>query len=263
MKNLLITAFLIIGVVYGALGQAASVTTDPASFTALDEVTFTFDVTGTPLADANESLYLWAWSDGVADFKTNGEWGNSSEASQLTPVEGSPNKYSFSFPVEVDGKTYSNIAEILGATPGQVKQIGTLIKTKVGNDAKKTDDLVIELDPLEFVEEMTRTFPSTVTEEDLVTIYFNQSLANSLGLKYQSGGFNIVLRAIDADGNPTGEEKSFEMRQDGEGQYSFIFSPTQTAFPEESDLSAVEYYFVSVANPEIVSDMYVVNFINQ
>lgn len=243
--------------------QAPSVTTNPLKFSALDGVTLLIDVTGTKVAGAKEPLYLWAWSDGVGDFATNGSWGSSSEAAKLVPVEGKPNQYTFTLPLQANGTTYNNVAEILGATPGQLKNIGLLIKTKVGDDTKKTDNLVLELDPLVFVKSFTRIFPSAVTPQDLVTLFMDQSLAASADVKYAMGGFKVVMKAMNAAGEAVGEEKSFDMKAEGNNIFSFTFFPTATAFPDVADLASIEYRFVSAADETVSSAPYTLTFISQ
>lgn len=199
----------------------------------------------------------------MGDFATNGSWGSSSEAAKLVPVEGQPNQYTFTLPLEADGTTYNNVAEILGATPGQLKNIGLLVKTKVGDDAKKTDNLVLELDPLVFVKSFTRIFPSTVTQHDLVTIYMDQSLATSANVRYAVGGFKVVMQALNEAGEAVGEEKSYDMKAEGNNTFSFTFFPTATAFPDVADLASIQYHFVSVADASVSSAPFTLTFIGQ
>lgn len=260
MKKLYILLLILVGFLGQATAQQAKITANPPSFTALDEVVFTIDVTGTNVANINEPLYLWAWSPGVGDFKTNGSWDNSSESARLVPVPGEANKYTFSLPLEHEGSTYANIAEIIGATPGQVKQLGTLIKTKAGNDAKKTDDLILTLSPLEFQDSFTRTFPGTVTQNDLITIYMTQALAENRDVRYATGEFKIVLQALDAAGELS-EEEIHELSRDSEGKYSFTFYPGVTVFPGAADLEGIQYYFVSVADPDVRSENFTLTFV--
>ena len=73
MKRILIVANFIFT---GYFTQAQSVTTSPAVFTAEDEVTLTFDVTGTEKLDGyTGDVWLWTWvSEGCSadcDAATN------------------------------------------------------------------------------------------------------------------------------------------------------------------------------------------------
>ncbi|WP_052444671.1 alpha-amylase family glycosyl hydrolase [Flammeovirga sp. OC4] len=124
----------------------AQVTTNPEKSTVLTEnVVITIDVSGTPVA-GNDDLYLWAWSDGVGDFATNGTWGASSDGAKLKKE--SDNVFSFTFPITMGENTYNNIAEILGAadSPTSIKSVGGLVKTIDGS--AKTNDLSIPIEDL-------------------------------------------------------------------------------------------------------------------
>lgn len=107
-----------------AEGEIKRIYSHPAIFTADEEVTLFFDVSGTDLA-GEAAVYLWTWAPGDP-ANGNGDWDNSAEHMKLTLVNG--NVWSFTMtPTEFYGKTVDEITEIHG-----------LLKTKTGN--KQTDD---------------------------------------------------------------------------------------------------------------------------
>ncbi|OHX65067.1 alpha-amylase family glycosyl hydrolase [Flammeovirga pacifica] len=144
MKRLLLkTAYLFFALLITNAVQAQVSTTPDKIDVLTEEVTITFDVSGTDVAGESD-LYLWGWST-VGDFLTNGTWAASSEAAKLTKKEG--NVFTFTFPITNGDATYKTIAEIVGAdNPTAIKSVGGLVKTKDGG--KKTGDLVIPIEEL-------------------------------------------------------------------------------------------------------------------
>ena len=152
----------------------AQVTFSPLIFTAIDEVTVTVDVTGTPLA-GESSAYIWIFSNPDAtdeeaattrpkkDGVTNGGWGNSAEAAKMTAA--GANKWSFKFKGN----------ELFGLPPSQLVSFGFLVKAKDGS--KQTPDYKpFKFDPLVFVPTKMRVFPNKVGVADVIGLNFDQSL---------------------------------------------------------------------------------------
>ncbi|MBC7915087.1 MAG: hypothetical protein H7Y07_13300 [Pyrinomonadaceae bacterium] len=171
MKKLLILLFTSLSL--NAVSQNSKVTLAPKVFTAEDEVTITVDVSGTPLSGSAEA-YLWAFSntskDNPAypkkDGKTNGQWGASDEKAKMTKVG-------------TDLWQYKFIATVLyEVSPAQLFDFGFLVKSKDGT--KQTPDFKpFNFDPIVFIPSEKRIFPAKVSENDMVTVFFDQKLSTS------------------------------------------------------------------------------------
>lgn len=153
----------------------AQVTFSPATFTAIDPVTVTVDVTGTPMAGESEA-FLWIFSNASVsgnaalpnkDGTVNGSWGNSSDAAKLTSA--GTNKWRFTF----------TPTEMFGLTPAQLKDFGFLLKSRTGSK-QTTDYKPFAFEPLVFSPTLFRVFPSKVGVEDMITVNMDKSLANDL-----------------------------------------------------------------------------------
>ena len=161
-----------------ATGQ--TVTTNPGVFTAEDEVTLTVDVTGTSLAGHTGDVWIWAWiAEGCStncDAPTNIDpaGGENTEAAKVTRDESNPNVYRITFtPVDFFGKA-----------PSEIGKIGLKLKSQSWGDGEQTDnDLTVAVQPLIFIPTENRTFPVKFTDEDVVTLFFDQNLTSSSGMK--------------------------------------------------------------------------------
>jgi hypothetical protein len=150
------------------------VTFSPSTFTAIDPVTITVDVTGTPMAGESEA-YIWIFSNpsisGNAAFpnkdgSVNGSWGNSSDAAKLTSL--GANRWRFTF----------TGTDLFGLTPAQLKDFGFLLKNKTGT--KQTPDYKpFAFDPLIFTPTKLRVFPSKVSPSDVITVVFDKAMAET------------------------------------------------------------------------------------
>jgi hypothetical protein len=189
--------FLII-MILGAIGLRAqdglpTYTITPAEIDALTEnVTIVFDVTGT-VAEGLSDVYIWAWSPDLDPSQMllcyeqgTADWDNISENAKLDPVEGSPNKFMLSLPKTVTRAgvevTFNNIAELFGVgdTPGKIKEFGFLLRSQDGNTETPGNMATsISLLALEFESSYFRTFPSKMSNQDVVTAYLNLSLLES------------------------------------------------------------------------------------
>lgn len=168
-------------------------TVSPSEIDALTEnVTIEFDVTGSAVEGLTD-VYIWAWAPGLAPSESlldydqgSPNWGSISQNAKLDPVAGSPNKFKLSLPKTVTRNgvqvTFNNMAELFGVgdTPGQVKEMGFLLRSQDGS--KQTPGELktkIALLPLEFTPAYFRTFPSKVSNKDVVTAYLNLKLIES------------------------------------------------------------------------------------
>jgi hypothetical protein len=68
-----------------AAGRIAEIWTQPAVFSADEQVTIYFDVTGTDLEGESNGIYLWAWYPSEPDAN---HWTNPSDFAALTKVDG-------------------------------------------------------------------------------------------------------------------------------------------------------------------------------
>ena len=147
--------------------SGAVVTTIPSSFTAEDQVKIIIDVSNVPNLRDKEPLYMWTWAPGEPP-SGNGSWDNSNEDRKLTK-EG-PNKWSITL----------TPSSFYGKAPAEIKTISFLVKAKNGSGDAKTDDIHLTVAPLVFVPSAFRTFPKIVGQNELITIYLDQSLATDI-----------------------------------------------------------------------------------
>jgi hypothetical protein len=144
----------------------AQVTFNPSSFTPIDSVTLTVDVTGTPM-DGRTEAYIWIFSNtsgGGKDGFTNTSWTNSPASAKMKNVGG--NKWQFGF----IGTT------MFSQSPGELKDFGFLVKAQDGS--KQTPDYKpYKFDQLIFTPTVLRVFPSKVDLTDVISINFDQTLS--------------------------------------------------------------------------------------
>jgi len=235
--------------------DGAVVTFDPAQFTAEDLVTMTVDLTACPTFVAGSDAYLWSWITGVGDHPGNGEWSNSSEANTLT--NNGDGTYTFVF--------QPTIAESFGVSPSQLKEFGLLLKLKDGS--WQTNDITVKVTPLEFVDEIGRTFPASVSINDIITVYLNQAIASDPALMFYSGDLNLEVTPY-KDETAVGATKTIGATKVA-GQIYNVYSATlmpSILFDDVTSLSEVNklvYRFVStdpegsVSSPEIIKNLIV------
>lgn len=196
-------------------------TISPATYTAEDEITITFDFTGTAVAGETD-LYIWTWANKDAvgfpgkDGITNTEWGNSPAAAQLTPVAGQPNKFTF----KMTGTAIYNL------TPGELKHFQFLAKTKSGSkqscDSKKNT-----FDPLVFVPSMLRIFPARVGQNDVVSLYFHQNLATTID-EQRMEPVSVTVEVFDNTGTSAGAPITLPVKNAGTKLWKAFFIPTRS-----------------------------------
>jgi hypothetical protein len=157
MKKLL---YLLLFIGAASAVKAQNPSFSPTSFTAEDQLTLTFDVTGTPMAGATEA-YIWLWGN-AGDSPLNTSWTNSPAAAKMTAA--GTNKWSFTFTGTV----------MWGLPPAALQNFRFLVKKKDGS-AQTPDQGPFAFDPLVFVPSMLRVFPAKVGFDDVVTVNFDKA----------------------------------------------------------------------------------------
>jgi hypothetical protein len=230
MKKLLILSLIIITSRF-AMAQCIEFTTytiSPPTFTAEDEVSMSFDFTGTGMAGETE-LYIWTWANkgatgfteknGITNANPSVDWGNSPAIAKLTPVNAAPNKF-----------TYKLTGTILfELTPGALKHFQFLIKTKTGT--KQTcDSKTNTFDPLVFVPSMLRIFPAKVGQNDVVTINFHQDLASTLD-EQRMEPVSVTVEVFDNTNAAAGQPLTLPLKNAGAKLWKAFFVPTRSYTP--------------------------------
>ena len=157
MKKLL---SLILIITAGVTVGAQNPTFSPPSYTAEDQITLTYDATGTAMAGATEA-FIWLWGNS-GDSPLNSNWTNSPEAARMTAA--GPNKWSFTFTPTV----------MWGLPPASLTRFNFLVKKKDGS-AQSPDQGPFFYDPLIFIPTMLRVFPAKVDVSDVVTVNFDKT----------------------------------------------------------------------------------------
>jgi hypothetical protein len=267
MKNILSIIFFVV-FCGNAFSQKPILKTTPIDVDALTEnVALIFDVTGTTLEGLND-LYIWSWSNNIKSGPTEmllcynglkGDWGNVSEDAKLIHVQG--NLFKIQLPITVTRDngvvTYSTISDLFGFTenPGGLKAFGFLIRTKSGDKQASGDDF--KLVPLMFEESLFRTFPSSVSNSDIVTLYYNMSLStNSKMLISKEIGVSISL--LDSDDHVVVRKNNIPTIIERKDEYSFTFLSEKLAdFPSTKsikNIAKMKAYFYGIIETNGVRD---------
>jgi hypothetical protein len=232
MKNiLLIICFACI--CSNAFSQKPTLKTSPSDVDALTEnVALIFDVTGTALEGIND-LYIWSWSNDIKSGPTemllcyngqSGDWGNVSEIAKLTHVAG--NLFKIQLPLTVTRDkgivTFSTISDLFGFTenPGGLKAFGFLLRTKSGSSQASGDDF--KLVPLAFEESLFRTFPSSVSNSDIVSLYYNMNLSTNPKMLI-SKEIGVSISFLDSDGHVVIRKNNIPTTIARKNEYSISF----------------------------------------
>jgi hypothetical protein len=244
MKKLLLHILFIMGA--AALYAQPTYTVSPPVFTAEDEVTITVDVTATTLAGHTGDVWMWAWiAEGCsascdAPTNVNPAGGASSEKAKMTRV--SANVYAITF---VPSAFYAK-------PPSEIRKIGFKLKSADWGDGKQSDtDVLINVEPLVFTPKVNRIFPTKVTQDDIVTLYLDQSVATAPGLKYAPGNFKATIMAYDEDDTEIGKIENAAMVKSGEGLHYIRIMPSFNF--GRSDIHAIRYRFTN-AGGDVTSD---------
>jgi len=257
MKKILFSFIMILGVTgLRAQDDVPTFTVTPSEVDALTEnVTIVFDVTGTVVEGLSE-VYIWAWSNQLNPSEMllcydqgSASWGSISKNAKLDPVEGSPNKFMLSLPKTVTRAgtevTFNNIAELFGVgdTPGKIKDFGFLLRSQDGNKQTPGDMATsVTLLALEFESSYFRTFPSKVSNKDVVTAYLNLSLLESGEDEKLEIADDITASISLLTGNDTKilTVEPLETTYTEQGEYAVSFLPEMLAeFPDGTSIDDV------------------------
>lgn len=234
--------------------SAQSLSTEPGTFTAEDEVTLIFDVTGSSLEGYSDNIYLWAWiAEGCSadcDAPTNVNPGGAANADAVLEQDGTnPNIYRITLiPTEFYGKS-----------PSEIKKMGVLAKGVDWSNGQTTD-YTLDVEPLTFTPTIDRKFPTKASSEDVVTLYFDQTMAEDLDLKFQTGDFSVVINALDASGATVGSVTKDAVNA-GEGTH-YVRVLASFDFGMSNGISSLSYQFVAQDNAEVTSDTYSLEYLD-
>jgi hypothetical protein len=256
MKRYIITIIVLLTI--HLYGYAQTYTTNPSPFTAEDEVTLTINVTGTSLEGYTGDVWIWSWiSKGCSsscDAPTNIDPAGAAntENAKMTRDGVNADVYSITFvPTTFFGKS-----------PAQLQQFGLKLKSESWGDGKQSDnDILIDIEPLIFIPKINRNFPSKVTEDDVVTLYLDQNLAEDFDLKYELSNFTLEVAAFDEDGLQLGTTVTIDATNKGDGIHSGSVLPTFSFITSGTAVDKITYKFISKNNVAIGSDTFEVIFI--
>jgi hypothetical protein len=211
--------------------SGAVITTIPASFTAEDDVKIIIDVSAVGNLAGIEPLYLWTWYPSEPS-PGNGSWGSSNDTRVLTRE--SANKWSFTI----------KPTDYYGRSPAEVDQIKFLVKAKDGSGDKKTNDIVLNVDPLTFTPTMGRVFPGKIGKDEIVTLFFHQDLATDIDVQRMSPT-SVELALYDQSGSVILGNIVKPITKVGDKLYSYSFVPSKLVpIPIGGDLSRIDFKFL-------------------
>ena len=257
MRKLIILIIAILGS-FGLKAQnaAPTFTVTPSEIDALTEnVTIIFDVTGSAVEGLSD-VYIWSWSPQLNPSEMllcydegSPNWGSISKNAKLAPVAGESNKFMLQLPQTVTRAgvevTFNNVAELFGVgdTPGKIKEFGFLLRSQDGSKQTPGDMATsISLLPLEFEASYFRTFPSKVSNKDVVTAYLNLSLIDSGEDEKLEIADNITanISLLTANGTKILAAESLGTTYTERGEYTISFLPGMLGeFPEGTSLDDV------------------------
>lgn len=191
--------------------SGAVITTIPANFTALDQVKIIVDVSNVGNLRGISPLYIWTWNPGDP-APGNGSWDNSNEARKM--VNEGPNKWSWTI----------TPADYYSVAPGSITRLQFLVKAKDGNGDKKTDDISLPVAPLIFTPVEFRTFPAVAGQNELLTVYFDQSLTTDLTTTRMTPT-QAEVKLFSSSGAQVGATKLYPLTTLGPKLFSFYTLP--------------------------------------
>jgi len=246
-KIFLLIGLLIIAFVgYGQNCSQATFVTEPATFTAEDEVKVIADVSQCPNSALSEidQAYIWIFipdgpgPDGVGG---NGDFCNGSNT-ELAMTDEGDGKWSFTFvPTQLFDASPSEIGDI----------IEFIVKPFAGacdGSGDQTENLQMTVEPLIFVPTESRVFPGKFANDDFVTLYFDQSLtANAAMAELDEIFIYTWVNRTDADGNAladvtkaawgdVGVTEELKMTNEGDGLFSLTLKPEEFYPIEDGDV---------------------------
>lgn len=201
MKKIL---FLIATVLTCSFAFAQTASVSPSSFTAEDQITITFDLTGQALGSGGEDVYIWGFVPGCCGSPLNDQggfgFGNSNPLAKCTRI-GTTQKFTYT----LTPTTYMNkTAAQIGA------QFGCLAKNQ--NGSRQTQDFIFAVDPLTFTPSVFRPFPSKFTQDDVVTFFMDKNLLNASKIALKAATEVYVYTDIDYK-KPDGSTGFFQVSQ--------------------------------------------------
>ena len=257
MRKIIFSIIIILGSIgLKAQNDAPKFTVTPSEIDALTEnVTIVFDVTGSAVEGLSE-VYIWAWSNQLNPSEMllcydqgSPAWGSISKNAKLDPVDGEANKFVLALPKTVTRAgvevTFNNIAELFGVgdTPGKIKEFGFLLRSQDGSKQTPGDMVTsVSLLALEFESSYFRTFPSKVSNQDVVTAYLNLSLLESGEDEKLEIADNITVSISLLTENDTKilTVESLETTYTEQGEYAVSFLPEMLAeFPDGTSIDDV------------------------
>jgi len=267
MKRILII-ITILCVCFASYSQKPTLKTVPADVDALTEnVALLFDVTGTSLEGLTD-LYIWSWCNdiksGPTEMKlcyngTSGDWGNVSENAKLTYVEG--NIFKIQLPKTVtrdEGEvTFSTIADLFGFTenPGGIKAFGFLIRNKSGDTQASGDEF--KLTPLVFEESLFRTFPTSVSNTDVTTVFYNRNLSTDYKM-LSAKEISATIILMDDSSNVLIKVDNIPCTEERDNEYSCTFLAEKLGdFPSGKsieDVVELQVFFSGVIETDGIKD---------
>lgn len=190
----------------------------PKTFTAEDEITFTINVTGTPL-EGKADLYLWIWSnEDAAGYTlingiTNGAWGASLPEAKMTNKGNNMFEYRF-LPTSM-----------FGVEPGKLLHFQFLIKTIDGSaKISEQNSPKFLFEPIVFIPLPFRVFPNRLGASDVTTVYFHQDLAPTVAEQRMTPK-TVTVKLYDETNTQIGDTKTWNLKAEGNKVWSYSFIP--------------------------------------
>jgi hypothetical protein len=225
MKKLLYSLFLL---VIGFAAKAQNPVFTPSSFTAQDQVTLTFDVTGTGMAGASEA-FIWLWGN-AGDSPLNTSWTNSPDAARMTAA--GTNKWSFTF----------TATSLWGLPAGALQNFRFLVKKRDGS-AQTPDQGPFNFDPLVFTPTMLRIFPAKVSADDMVTVNFDRTYGVTPN-EQRMNATTVTITMLDNTGAQVGAPWTVAVNSAGSNKWAKSFIPSlQFTPPAGRTLAKFRYKF--------------------
>jgi hypothetical protein len=246
-------------------GYSQSVTTDPATFTPTDEVTITFDVSNTGLANFAGDVYLWTWrlaegsNDGsIGDAPTNvNPAGAGQAAAKLTRSATNPNIYTITFVP----------TEFFGVSLTEIPRIGVIAKGPDWSNGQ-TGNFYLDVLPPVFSSPVVRIFPTQFTGQDVVSVFYDTNLEENSAMK-NAGSYYLstTIEGTNAAGAPLNSASYVvpigartKLTSVGNGVYRITFIPDRFYTLNPGDVIKKIVYRVqnesgSLTNPPAGFDM--------
>jgi hypothetical protein len=253
---------------------AQSVSVEPAVFKANQEITITFDISGTCLAelDDNQPMYIWMWSN--KGGPPNGAWDNSAETAKMNKV--SDNVWSFTLiPADYYRQSVADFefinclikaksgAKIAGAT-------GACADTELKWPLSDNPNITVQ--QLKFIPQVYRVFPVKFFENDLVHIVYDRNvddtLTGSITKAIAENEVQVVIMDYQLVGSSTwlpyrpSDPNQFKLRAvpNQSKRYIMSFNPKSTFnFPNDKKLNKIRWRFgnsdSSIRTPLIERDV--------